>query len=347
MRRRFGTLALLLLIVAVIPGGRAYSAAASRSAASAKTAASPLQLWTPAQLAEPRDPARRQAERAIRHLAEPDVSAPGRTTPSDPVATLPTQRCGIIRRVQLPAGDRRVALTFDLCERTAHVTGYDARLVDALRRAGARATFFAGGKWLRSHRERALQLMADPRFEMGNHTWSHANMEVAPAEFRKRQVEWTAAQYDDLRVELAERLSARGLRQADGGPLRLFRLPYGRGGKDVARFLNAAGYAVIQWDVVGEGGQGSARARAAAIVDAVRPGSIVLLHANAVPRDTAEIVRLLLPMLAAKGYATATVGELLDAGAPQTVTEGYFTNPGDNAVYDTMFEGYGTGPRLR
>lgn len=172
-------------------------------------------------------------------------------------------------------------------------------------------------------------------------------MAVAPAEFRKRQVEWTAGQYELLREELDRRLAARGLAPCGRGALKLFRLPFGRGGEDVAQFLNGQGYAIIQWDVVGEGGLGNAQARAQAIADAVRPGSIVLLHANAVPKDTAEVVRRLLPLLARKGYATATVSELLNAGKPQTVPEGYFTLPGDNSIYDDMFSGYGTGERLR
>jgi peptidoglycan/xylan/chitin deacetylase (PgdA/CDA1 family) len=187
--------------------------------------------------------------------------------------------------------------------------------------------------------------LADPRFECANHAWTHANMAVAPEEFRLRQVQWTSAQFELLRDELDRRLAGRGLPPAGLGPLRLFRLPYGRGGAEVARFLNGPGLAVIQWDVVGEGGSGSAQARAQAIAEAVRPGSIVLLHANAMPRDTAEVLRRLLPLLARKGYATATVGELLAAGRAETVGEGYFSFPGDNAQYDGMFAGYGTGER--
>jgi peptidoglycan/xylan/chitin deacetylase (PgdA/CDA1 family) len=65
-------------------------------------------------------------------------------------------------------GDQPVALTFDLCEQADDVTGYDRRIVNRLRDEGVRATFFAGGKWMRSHEEKAQQLMADPRFEIGN-----------------------------------------------------------------------------------------------------------------------------------------------------------------------------------
>ncbi|OIN98824.1 MAG: hypothetical protein AUJ49_12460 [Desulfovibrionaceae bacterium CG1_02_65_16] len=337
MNKRFVFAAVPLLLLAALC---AAAAAAGRSK-------NPLDLWTTAQLAQPANRTKARAERSIRHLPAPDMAAPARTAPVEPLPALPEQRRGIIRRVQLPAGDRRVALTFDLCERTVHITGYDARLVDALRRANARATFFAGGKWLRSHPERAEQLMADSRFELGNHSWAHANMEVAPAEFRQRQVDWTAGQYELLRDDLDRRLAAKGLPPSHRGPMTLFRLPYGRGGAEVAAFLNGLGYAVIQWDVVGEGGRGNAQARAEAIAEAVRPGSIVLLHANAVPKDTAEVLRRLLPLLARRGYATATVSELLAAGLPQTAPEGYFTFPGDNAIYDNAFEGYGTGARRR
>ena len=340
MNARTASLAALLLIVVlaapVLGQGPRPAPAPAQSA---------LALWTPAQLAEPKSPASVKTERAIRHLAAADETPPARTSPLHAPQPLAEDRRGIIRRVDLPEGDRRVALTFDLCERAVHVTGYDARLVDALRAANAKATFFAGGKWLRSHPERALQLMADSRFELGNHGWTHANMAVAPQAERQRQADWTSAQFELLREELDRRLAARGLPAHGPAPLALFRLPYGRGGQDAAQFLNARGMAVIQWDVVGEGGSGTAQERAQEIARTVRPGSIVLLHGNCVPRDTAELVRRLLPLLAAKGYATATVGELLAAGRPQTVAEGYFTQPGDNAQYDDWFAGYGTGQR--
>jgi peptidoglycan/xylan/chitin deacetylase (PgdA/CDA1 family) len=361
MALRLATATALLLAVVLCaqlalaqPGAsatRPAAASAGLTAATPKAEPSAPQgvppLWTAAQLAEPADAASAKAERAIRNLARPDESPPARTAPRHSPPPLPDARRGIIRRVALPEGDRRVALSFDLCERAVHVTGYDARLVDALRAGNAKATFFAGGKWLRSHPERALQLLADPRFELGTHTWTHANMAVAPQAERTRQIDWTNAQLELLRDELDRRLAARGLPASGLGPPTLFRLPYGRGGEDEARLLNERGLAVIQWDVVGEGGSGSAQARAQAIAAMLRPGSIVLLHANAMPKDTAEVLRCLLPLLASKGFATATVSELLDAGRPERVASGYFTTPGDNALYDTRFAGHGTGGRLR
>ncbi len=308
-----------------------------------------------------------KATHAIHQLAQADLSPPARLFPRHAPPELPARLRGIIRRVALPAGDKRVALTFDLCERAVHVTGFDAALVEALRKENARATFFAGGKWMRSHPEATLALMADSRFELGNHSWTHANMAVMQGQQRLDQVLWTSAQAELLREELDARRVKAGQqpagkqpvdRQPVGGqpvggqpsgpqPLTLFRLPYGRGGAEAVDVINGLGLAVIQWDVVGEGGGGNVQARARAIAQAVRPGSIVLLHANQVPKDTAALVRALLPLLRQRGLATATVSELLDAGAPETVDDGFFSVPGDNRIYDDMFEQDGTGGRAR
>jgi peptidoglycan/xylan/chitin deacetylase (PgdA/CDA1 family) len=113
---------------------------------------------------------------------------------------------GSIRSVE-PADpeSRLVALTFDLCEQAREQTGYDGRIVDWLRGHRIPATFFAGGEWLRTHSERAMQLMADPLFELGNHGWTHANLRVADAETAREQLVWTQAEYQVLRQELYAR----------------------------------------------------------------------------------------------------------------------------------------------
>lgn len=302
-------------------------------------------LWSPAQLAAT------PAERRIRPLPQPDLAPPARQQPVQALAPVPQPLRGVIRRVHLPESDHRVALTFDLCERAVHVTGYDGALVDALRAANARATFFAGGKWMRSHQERALQLMADGRFELGNHAWTHGNLGLMRGTELAQQVLWTQAQYELLREALAVRAAQAGLSEQMRrvpASLRLFRLPFGRSSAESLAYLSAQGLPVVQWDVVGEGGfGGTVEARAKAIAQAVRPGSIILLHANAVPRDTAELVRHLLPLLASRGLGTATVSELLAAGQPEAVSEGYFSEPGDNLIYDRMFQGNGALGRAR
>jgi peptidoglycan/xylan/chitin deacetylase (PgdA/CDA1 family) len=318
-----------------------FSVAAAQAAQSAPAL---LSLWSPEQLAGG------EADRVIGPVVEPDASLP-QLDPSvalpDRPGRTPSALRGIIHRVDLPAGRRAVALSFDLCERANNVAGYENRIVGLLRAADAHATFFAGGKWMRSHPERAMQLMADPRFEIGSHTWTHGNLALMTPEEIATQMRLTEIEYANLRAELARRAAAAGLgRRMARVPqvLRLMRLPYGRSSETALEELAGAGYVVIQWDVEGEQDEErhSPAELARIALARIRPGSIVLMHANAVPEKTYELVRRLVPALRKRGYELVTVGELLRLGRARTAREGCFTTPGDNLVYDGVFPGKGT-----
>ena len=63
-------------------------------------------------------------------------------------------RDGSIRYVE--TDEKVVALTFDLCERNLETTGYDAKIINYLRKNRIKATFYAGGKWMHSHPEKTM-----------------------------------------------------------------------------------------------------------------------------------------------------------------------------------------------
>jgi len=245
---------------------------------------------------------------------------------------VPASQSGSIRRVTLPEGVRLVALTFDLCEASSEISGYDGAVISALREARVPATFFAGGKWLTSHPARGAQLIADPLFEMGNHTWSHANLAVRGGEEMRRQV-------DDADIAIAETRNAAAAAacRLDHVPQRatLFRFPYGSCSREALDYVNDTGHLAIQWDVdSGDPALLGAKTMAAAMLKAIRPGSIVLMHANGRGKHTAEAVRLLLPALKAQGYRLVTVSALLKAGTPVIASTCYSERPGDTQVYD-------------
>jgi peptidoglycan/xylan/chitin deacetylase (PgdA/CDA1 family) len=264
--------------------------------------------------------------------------------PAGPAVALPALSAawrGSIRSVKLSSGERLVALTFDLCENGGEVSGYDGEIVDTLRRLGVKATFFPSGKWLLDHRERAEQLMADPLFQVGSHSWTHRNFRLLPL----GEVETDLAL--DLRADAAVR---KGLQNkacfrpdvAKAGDLdhaTLFRFPFGTCNADSLKAVNDFGLLAIQWDTVSGDPAPAQTAEAIrrGIVAHAKPGSIVVMHANGRGWHTAEALPLVISDLRQRGFEFATVGELLAKGDPVIADSCYEVKPGDNARYDKLF----------
>jgi peptidoglycan/xylan/chitin deacetylase (PgdA/CDA1 family) len=278
------------------------------------------------------------AERSpVRHVQATQSLAPILT----PLPAAPVQSAlrGSIRRVDLPQDQKLVALTFDLCETGSKVAGYDGEIVDLLRSEGIKATFFASGKWLETHPERAAQLVADPRFEIGNHTWTHVNLSGAAPDRLIAQISLAQAAYEDVRGRLVQRQCALNLPKAVAripSRMSLFRFPFGACNAHSLRAVNDAGLLAIQWDIVtgDPSPQQSARAIVRAVMRQIRPGSIIIAHANGRGHHTAEALRLIIPRLKASGYGFATVSELLSLGKPIIAGSCFEQRPGDTARYD-------------
>lgn len=265
-----------------------------------------------------------------------------REAPGEP---LPVELRGSIRSVKIQGDEKAVALTFDLCEGSAEKSGYDERIFDYLRGASVPATLFAGGKWMQSHPERTMQLMADPLFEIANHSWSHANFRLISTQEMERQVVQTQVQYELLREALSARPCA-----SKAGPLELehiphapllFRFPYGTCNPEALNLLRRLGLPAIQWDVVtGDPARGQTpEALARSVLHQTRPGSIIIAHANGRGHATAAALPLFIPKLRAQGYRFVSVSELLRLGKPVIVDECYEQTRLDNARYDRNSSG--------
>ena len=291
----------------------------------------------------------------LRRAISNDATPPERL---EPVYKLnPVEDSGVIRRVKIPDGERVAALTFDACELTTITTGCDMDIINFLRINKIPATFFMGGKWMRTHARRVKQIMSEHElFEIGNHNWSHGNCALLSEENLIKQVQWTQAQYEILRDEvLREVYNESGLEAVEDlqkkiSPLpTLFRLPYGRNNEQALKTISELGLKVIQWDVAAEAGDNSstkrARRSAKKVAAMTRPGSILLFHANSVPKGTANLLRYVVEELTAQGYSFVKVSELLKIGEVESVRDGYFTTPGDNVALDKQFGIDGTGRR--
>ncbi len=276
-----------------------------------------------------------------RIIRQQNPGPPQRLLPENLLARLGPELQNSIRRVAPIGYQKCIALTFDLCESAAEKSGYDADIVNYLRDHQIRATFFAGGKWMRSHPEKTLQLMADPLFEIGNHSWSHANFRTIDAARMRIQILRTQAQYESFWEILRQRVSAAGIDPSEMNSIpksiRLFRFPYGACSPQALDLLRDCGLPAIQWDVVtgDPAPDRSAQEIARVILRNSRSGSIIICHANGRGKSTAASLPLFVPNLHEQGYAFLTVSELLARGPAVSSRECYEVVPGDNRRYDS------------
>jgi peptidoglycan-N-acetylglucosamine deacetylase len=193
---------------------------------------------------------------------------------------------------------------------------------------------------MRSHPDRTQQLMADPLFEIGNHSWSHANFAHLSEDQLEREVLWTQAQYEALREELQTRSCALETGQVEMEKIprvpELFRFPYGACTSAALRVVTKCGLPAIQWSIVT--GDAATFQTAAGIVrivqQQIRPGAIIIAHANGRGHGTAAALERLIPELRKNGYQFVTVSELLAAGKVIRASECYENRPHDNRRYN-------------
>jgi peptidoglycan-N-acetylglucosamine deacetylase len=255
-----------------------------------------------------------------------------RQEPLPAASPLPEAMRGSIRGVELPPGVKLIALTFDLCETDGSVAGYDGRIVDLLRREGVKATFFAGGKWMETHPERTVQLIADPNFEIGSHGLRHLDMAKLNGEALKEEIALTEATYSRARKALAARQCATPAAGDQPVPERMsvLRFPYGTCDPEALAAAADQGLYAVQWDLVtgDPDPHRSAKAIAKTILDNVHPGAIIVAHANGRGWHTADALALAIPKLKEEGYGFVTVSELLAAGKPVIAAKCYLNQPG-------------------
>ncbi|MGK5556865.1 polysaccharide deacetylase family protein [Actinomadura kijaniata] len=208
--------------------------------------------------------------------ARSSVPAPG--GPSTPTPTPPPPRAIDCARTQC------VALTFD--DGPGEHTG---RLLDDLRREGARATFFLLGQNVGAHRDLVRRMVLEGH-EVANHSWSHPQL--------------TGMSPDAVRSQV--RRTSEAVREASGVTPTLFRPPYGATDGTVAR---AVGMPQILWSVDTLDWRDRSAARVVRVgVREPRKGGIVLLHD--IHRTTVEAVPRVLSGLKKRGFTLVTVSEM-------------------------------------
>jgi hypothetical protein len=122
---------------------------------------------------------------------------------------------------------------------------------------------------------------------------------------------------------------------------RLFRFPFGACDERSIAAVAELGLLAVQWDVSsGDPWSGQkSLAMASSVLRQVRPGSIVLFHANGRGHHTGAAVPEIVRHLRAQGYEFVTVSELLSHGVPEYSEPRlscYDSRPGDTDKYDAL-----------
>ena len=190
-----------------------------------------------------------------------------------------------------------IALTFDDGP-SAKLT---PKLLDLLGARHIKATFFVIGQNVVEHPQIAARAAREGH-ELGNHTWSHADLSKMSDDAVRRQL----------------RQTEEAIANATGTKPAVFRPPYGSITTRQKRWLHHDfGYHVILWDVDPLDWKRPGPAVVAnRIVKTTRAGSIVLAHD--IHPGTLAAMPLVLDQLQAKGFQFVTVSELLDMAVPET-----------------------------
>ncbi|MEV6812842.1 polysaccharide deacetylase family protein [Micromonospora sp. NPDC051296] len=249
----------------------------------------------------------------------PQPTPTGLRTPTPEAGVLPGATRPGARPPVLDHGPRsgnKVALTFDADMtdamryqlRSGAVRSYaNLKIIDLLEREEVPATFFLTGKWVEQYPQVTRRLAANPRFELANHTYGHLAFTPdcygLPRIARREMTADVARTFDVV--------GAYGGRQT-----RYFRFPGLCHDRTALTELAPLGLTVVDGDVVsGDPFATSWRPIVRAVLDNVRPGSVVVLHvteANAPMTD--EALPHILAGLADRGLEPALLSEVLGDG---------------------------------
>ena len=195
-----------------------------------------------------------------------------------------------------PGHGKKLALTFDDGPNPTCTPA----LLDVLARNNVRATFFMIGKFVQLQPALARRVH-DAGHDVANHTFSHPNLALSPAQ--------------KVRQELADCEAA--LRDAGvANKFGLFRVPFGARRPVTLRIARELGLTPIQWSVTAFDWNAPAAGRIEHSVEKrLRGGDVILLHdgghlaLNADRMHTVNAVASMVPKLIDRGYEFVTVGD--------------------------------------
>jgi peptidoglycan/xylan/chitin deacetylase (PgdA/CDA1 family) len=189
-------------------------------------------------------------------------------------------------------GKKLVALTFD----DGPDPLYTDSVLQILKKYKVPATFFVVGENAAAHPD-LIQQEIKAGHEIENHTFTHADLSLADASGTEEEIQKT----DALLIRMLER------------NIKYFRPPKKLFRPETIDIAERQGYQTVLWTICVENAQSpTPRAMAKRVIDAARPGMIILAHDGRLDRSqTILALPIIIEAFLKQGYRFVTLDELI------------------------------------
>lgn len=244
------------------------------------------------------------------------AAVPSTKAPAAPAAPIPAIRAEIEKRfagrppgqwgIDLPGivthtGSRAVALTFDACGGPGG-SGYDAQLIDTLRRLGVPATLFLNARWINTNPSLSAELASDSLFEIGNHGLAHVPLSTTGRSAYGIAGTSTIGGVIDEVSGGASRIVALTRKRS-----LWFRAGTAFYDETAVQVVGAIGFTPVNFSINSDGGATFPPGTVAAQLAAVQPGDIVIGHMNQPGSGTSAGYAAALPAMIDQGMDFTTL----------------------------------------
>lgn len=192
-----------------------------------------------------------------------------------------------------PEGNKKIYITFD----AGYEAGYTPKILEALKKHNAKATFFIVGTLMKSNPELIKQIDEKGHI-VANHSMHHPNMsKMSTMENFKKEIEPVEELYKEITGKEMKKF---------------YRPPQGIFSETNLKMANELGYKTIFWSLAYvdwyKDKQPSKEDALNKIMSRIHDGAIILLHSTS--KTNSEILDELLTKLEKQGYTFGTLEEL-------------------------------------
>jgi peptidoglycan/xylan/chitin deacetylase (PgdA/CDA1 family) len=194
------------------------------------------------------------------------------------------------------ADQKVIALTFDACG--GRHSGYNAALIDYLRKEQIPATLFVTGIWIEKNRETFAELAKDPLFEIENHGLMHR---LCSTEGKTKYGVHATRNLGDVIDEME--LCARKITQLTGRRPIFFRSATAYTDELAMKVAERLGMEVVSYDILaGDAMKASGKTMSRNILNGARHGAVVIMHFNHPELQEKQALELAVPELRRRGF---------------------------------------------